>query len=172
MKAEESDGARTRPIQESYRPGKEFIEGLHRPGDSQRCLLGSFKGQRLGGQLPQHDMKKGDDGEGDGESDGVQYRFGDTASERDFEQVRDDRFSEPAQSQRGQRNAELRGRDIGVEIVYQTEQTFSSPVACISESCDTRAAHSDKGELGGDKKPVGKDEKENEKDIEGCQHSL
>ncbi len=50
---------------------------------------------------------------------------------RTFEQGRDGRFTDDGEGERGERDAELRGGEIGVEIVEQAEQADRPPVALL-----------------------------------------
>ena len=164
---EETDGARARPVEQAYRPLEDFVEGVcigQETASATRSALSSAI--VFGASSPMHDVEEGDDGEGDGERDGVERRLGDAPGERRFEQVCDDGLADPAQRERGHRDAELRGGDVGVEVVEQTEQAARAAVAGGGERLDARASDADEGELRGDEEAVGDDQKKDDENAD------
>jgi hypothetical protein len=88
----------------------------------------------------------------------VQRRLGHAPLERLLEHVREDRLADPAQRERGHRDAELRGRDVGVQLVEQGDEKARAPVPRLDHHLDAGAPHADEGELDGDEEAVGQNE--------------
>jgi hypothetical protein len=133
---------------------------VQRPRDGERDALGSFERHRLRGQLAEDDVEEGDDREGDGERDGVQRHLGDAPLERLLQKARDHRLADPPQGERRHRDAELRSRDVGVEVVEEAEEPPRGAVAVRGQRLDARAADADQCELRGHEEPVEQDEEE------------
>ena len=77
-------------------------------------------GDRLRRQLAEDDVQDGDDHEGDRRGDRVRDRLGAarrSASKQRLDEVRERRLADPAEGQGGQRDAELRRGEIGVEML-------------------------------------------------------
>jgi hypothetical protein len=115
-------------------------------------------------------VEEGDDGEGDGEREGVQHRLGDAPLEGDFQQVRDGGFAQPAERERGERDAELGGGNVGVQVVNQAQEPLGSLVARARQRRNAGAAHTDQRKFGRDEKAVSEDEEEDKKDVKGGDH--
>ena len=88
----------------------------------------------------------------------MKHRLGDAIREGAFEQVRNRRLADPAQGQRGERNPELRRREIRVQIIQQFEQSSGAAITGGRQRLYARAAHADQRELCGDEKSIGQDE--------------
>ena len=77
---------------------------------------------------------------------------------RTFEQSRDRRFTNPAQGERSERDSELAGRQVSVEVLQQTPSAAWPSDCPGGERLDTRRAHADERKLRGDKKAVSCDQ--------------
>ena len=69
-------------------------------------------------------------------------------------------FADPAQTEAGEGDAELGGREGGVEVLGGLKGEFYAPAAGLLERAELADADLHEGEFGGDKKAVGSDEGE------------
>ena len=119
----------------------DHVEPAKRHGDGQRRSLGLADGDRLGHQFPEDDGDEGDEDEGDDR--GQQSGF-----MADAEQVGEGHGAQPAEAQAGDGDAELRGREIGVEVVDDVVGHPGAAAAVGGQLGHARVAHLDDGELG------------------------
>jgi hypothetical protein len=112
----------------------------------------------------------------DDEGDDVERRLGVRAehsfedwAEHRLDEGGDGRLADDGERERGQRDAELRGRKIRVEVVEQAEQAAGAAVARGGQRLDARAAHADEGELGRDEISVDEYDDQNQDQLE-CRH--
>ncbi|MCY1449474.1 hypothetical protein D9M71_662120 [compost metagenome] len=101
-------------------------------------------------------MQVRDDEEGDEERDRLDqlWRVHAHVRQQRFEQVGEGRLTDPAQAQRGQRDAQLAGRKVGVELVVHLAQDAAAPAMQLGDGVDARRAQLDHGELGGNEEAV------------------
>src|SRR5829696_3196034 len=71
MQAKQPHRSRACPVKHLNRPAKDPVKDLHWQGDSEGSLFGALECESLWGQLAKHDVKKGDDAEGDRKSESV-----------------------------------------------------------------------------------------------------
>jgi len=102
------------------------------------------------------DVRDGFDGVLVANADGVQWRVKPPGEER---------FSEPAESEAGEGDAELRRREIGVEVFGDVDGQADAPVAGLEHRPQLRGADFDDGKLSGNKEPVGQHEQQNYEDL-------
>ena len=88
-----------------------MFENIKRFGNDKRIGFGVLNSQRLRHQFAEHHVQKGNETESDAEADRMQQYFvvGKIMSEQVFQQVGNRRFADPAEAERGQRDAKLDG---------------------------------------------------------------
>ena len=132
VEAEEPDGARRRPSR-AARMGqlKRLVEKLHRPGRRPaRPFRPAQAPSIFGASSPSTMCRKVMMREGDGERDDVERRSRRRGrASGTSSRCATDGLADPAEGERGERDAELRGRDVGVEVVEQPEQARGAAVA-------------------------------------------
>ncbi|MNM95023.1 hypothetical protein D3C81_1074480 [compost metagenome] len=77
--------------------------------------------------------------------------------------MRKGRFTDPAQAQRGEGNAQLAGRKIGVQLVVHGAQDLPAPAMLHGNRLDLGRAQFDHGELGGNEKAVEQHQQQSKK---------
>ena len=95
------------------------MEHLNRPRNPQGGDLGAPESEALRRELANHDVETGDRGESDADGDAVRRRrrkLADKKRERRLEEMRQGEFADPAQCERRQRDAELRGGNVRVQV--------------------------------------------------------
>lgn len=95
-------------------------------------------------------------------------RFDADARQQWFEQVGEGRLTDPAQAQRSQGDAQLAGRQVGVQLLVHGAQDVSAPAVTAGNGFHLGGAQLDHGELGGDEEAVEQHEeqgKENQTEI-------
>jgi hypothetical protein len=140
------------------------VEDVDGTGHPQRGRFRPLQCQTLRRQLTEDDVQDRDDGEGEGEADGVRQRRAlggrqpGEALQRRFDQVGEGRFANPAQGEAGDGDAKLGRGDVGIEVIEAAQDGGGPSVALRRQMLDAGAADGDQGELGGDEEPVGEDE--------------
>ncbi|MNY42248.1 hypothetical protein D3C86_1771180 [compost metagenome] len=74
------------------------------------------------------------------------------------------RLADPAQAQRGQGDAQLAGRQVGVQLVVHGAQDVPAPAVLGGQGLDLGGAQPDDGELGGDEEAVEQHQQQGEQD--------
>ena len=93
------------------------VEHAQGTGGVQGVLLGGEDGEGLRDELADHYVQGGHDEEAHGHADGVHRRLGEAPGQkRCFQNGGDGRLAQPADGQRCQRDAELAGRQVGVDV--------------------------------------------------------
>ena len=128
----------------------------HGPGQQQNHGLGLLNGNGFGGQLAENHMQQGDDTKAHGHGNG---RYHGGVAEADELQRRAQhlghrRFTQPAQAEAGQGNAQLANRQIGVQMGNAEQRALGPFVAARGQQFQLRFTHFDKGELGRHEKTV------------------
>ena len=88
------------------------------------------------------------------------------ASRGGAQEVGQGRLAHPAETQAGHRDAELGGRQVGIEVIDQVLGYFRVPSAFAGEFGDAGAPHLDDGELGRYEEAVQKHEHEHGDDAD------
>ncbi|MNE13964.1 hypothetical protein D3C80_1068200 [compost metagenome] len=125
------------------------VEQVQRHGGPQRQQLGLADGPGLGRQLADHDVQVRDDEEGDEERDRLD-QLGAVHAEigqQWFQQVGEGGLTHPAQAQRGEGDAQLAGRQVGVELVVNLAQDVATPAVLFGDGLYACSAQLDHGEL-------------------------
>ena len=139
------------------------VEDEHRQGHAQHDLLDVLDGHRLRRQFAEHDVQARDDGEGERQCNRVADDIIESDGVRDRQdQRRDGRFADPAEAERGERDAELCHGKRCVKVVGQLLGVLRLTAALLDERLETRGAYLDAGKLCRDKEAVHRDEEENE----------
>ncbi|MCY1532296.1 hypothetical protein D9M68_675610 [compost metagenome] len=79
-----------------------------------------------------------------------------------LQQVGEGRLADPAQAQGGQGDAQLAGRQVGVQLVVHGAQDAAPPAVLVGDGLDAGGAQLDHGELGGHEEAVEQHEEEGE----------
>ena len=115
----------------------------------------------LRSEFAQDDVQRGDQGEGDRDRDAVGGGSRDArreARQQRLDQIGERRLADPTEGERGDGDAELRGSQVGVEVVDRPLQRGSVPATGSDEFRDASAPHGDQTELGADGKAVCRNE--------------
>ena len=83
-----------------------------------------------------------------------------------MQHVRDERFAHPAEPQAGQRDPELRGRQISVQMRDDVASDPAALPALIGEGSNLAVANFDDGKLGRDEETVEEHEKEDGENLQ------
>jgi hypothetical protein len=68
--------------------------------------------------------------------------------------MRERRFADEAQGERGHGDAELRGGDVGIEMRHRRLHEARPGAPLVHQLVDAGLAHTDQREFGGDEKPL------------------
>ena len=153
-------GVVEQPDRGKHRP----VEDVERRRRPQRRAARQPDRDRLRHQLAEDDVEHADGGERGGERDRVEQggrHAGDTGDER-LDQPGEGRFADPAEGDRGEGDAELGRRQIGVEVPEHVRGQPRAALAGLDVRLDLGRAHLRQGELGGDEKAVERDQQEAE----------
>ena len=93
----------------------------------------------------------------------MQDRVGHVVLEQGIEQAGDGRFADPSQSQRGEGDAQLCGRDVRVQIVDDPQQALVPPVSFGGQGRYAGTAHGHQGKFRSHEKAVGQHQKYHQK---------
>jgi hypothetical protein len=125
--AEEPDHGVGRSVENVDARQKEVVEELHEGGDEQRGSLGPGDSYALGCKLSEDHVQEGyrPEGCGEGYDVGAALRYAQRLQER-LEDMGEGGFSYPPEPQRGDRDAKLAHREVGVQppggVLYQTRR--------------------------------------------------
>jgi hypothetical protein len=139
------------------------VEGVQRPRDPARDPLGvddrvDLRHLFAGGDVPRRDEDVGDRD---------RHRRGDRMGEALqpwLDELGDRRLAQEADAQRGQRDAELAGRQVLAEVVELGEHEPRPAVAAVDHLLDPGAARAHERELRGDEEAVGEDQHDDRAD--------
>ena len=148
-------GGVERPVE---RPADE-VEGVQRPGDGQGGRLGLADGEGLRHLLAQHDVERGEQQEADRERDAVQGGGVEAREpEQGLQEGRDHRLADPAEAERGHRDAELAGGEVGLEAARDVQRQPCRPAAVLGQALEPHLARLHERELGRDEERVGREQ--------------
>ena len=130
---------------------KDVVENEEWGGDPEGDGLGALDGEGLGGEFAENNVEKGDDGKRDREGDrrdggGIAEA---PAREEWLDAVGDVGFADPAQTEAGEGDAELGGREGGVEVLGGLKGEFYAPAPGLLQRAELADADLDEGKLGG-----------------------
>ena len=142
------------------------VEGVQRRGRPQRQQLGLADRPGLGRQLADDDVQVGNDEERREEGDAVHQcrRLDAEAGQHGFEQVGEGRLADPAKPQRGQGDAQLAGREVGIHLVVHGAQDVPAPAMRLGQGIDLGRAQTHDGELRGDEERTERDQQRGHQD--------
>jgi CBS domain containing-hemolysin-like protein len=116
--------------------------------------------------IAEHDVQVRDYGECEHECDHLgRLRADAQAGEQRFEQARECRFADPAEAERGERDAELAGRQIGVQMAVHVAEQASAPAAAGGQGRGLGLAQLDQREFGGDEEAVQQHQQQGSADV-------
>jgi hypothetical protein len=120
--------------------------------------------QRLGRQFAHHDVQEGNHAERHHERERMDHRDrGDAHGQQHrLHQARESRLADPAQAQRGERDAQLAGRQVGVELAVDLAEDASAHALAFGDGAHAGFAQSDDAELGSDEEAVQHDQENGE----------
>jgi hypothetical protein len=72
------------------------------------------------------------------------------------------RLTDPAESQRGDRDAELRSSDVSVEVLERFLDVSGAGIAGFRHLVDSASSNRNKGEFGGDEERIKRHQKQND----------
>jgi len=138
---------------------RDRVKDAHGPGDDQGGRFGALEGEDLGRLFADDDMEEDDQRENDRGGEGM----GGGCAEADVgedgrKDVGEGEFAEPADPEAGQRDADLGGGEIGVEMAQQVKGRARAKNLFRRQTLETRFTHLHERELGGDEKTVERDE--------------
>jgi hypothetical protein len=142
-------------VQHADERGEGPAEQLERPGRDQRGRLGLLDRDRLRGQLAEHHVQHRDDDEGDDDRRQRRRRRAkpDRLEDR-LQELRERRLAEPAQAQAGERDAELAGGEVPVDVLDLPAREHGVAAPLLGELLEPRRPRAGQGELGGDEEAV------------------
>src|SRR5690606_17502603 len=115
-------------------------------------------------QFSNHDVEEGDDRESQEKGNAVhQFRllYADETEDR-FEQVGKGRLADPAETQRGERDAELAGGEIGIHLAVDARKYFTAPSILLRNRLDAGLSQLDQAEFGRHEETVEEHQKQGE----------
>jgi hypothetical protein len=132
------------------------VKTVQRHRTPQADGFGVADGERFRRQFADHDVEEGNHAEGDHEGHAVDDFFGGHAgqAEQGLQQAGEGRFADPAQAQRGEGDAELAGRQVGVELAVHLEQDAPAQAAGLGDGAHARFTEGDDAELGRHEKAI------------------
>ncbi len=80
-----------------------------------------------------------------------------------LQQVREGRFTDPAQAQRGEGDTQLTGRKVGVQLAMDLAQNVPAPAVLVGNGFNLGRAQFDHGELCRNEKAVEQDQEQSKK---------
>ena len=160
LDAEQLQHSHRGDVQEPGDGPRGYVEPAERQRDGKRRGLRLADGQGLRHQLPEDDGDERHDDEGQDRGDGAVHM-------RVLKQMGEGHRAQPAQSQAGGGDAQLRSRQIRRQVGDDVVCHPGSPAAVGRKFRDAGVAHLDDGELGDDEERVDDDEYEDADYLKG-----
>ena len=150
------------PDRRVHRP----VEAVQRQRTPQADRLRGADRQRLRRQFAHHDVQEGDHAERDHEGHAVDQLFVGDAEQGEgrFEDAGKSRFADPAQAQRGQGDAQLAGRQIGVELAMDFVEDAAAQAAAFRNRAHAGFAKGDDAEFGRHEEAVQRHQEQGQND--------
>jgi len=153
-----------RAVQQADRGRHDLREDHQRDHQIATHGLGLHECDRLRGQLAEHDVQEGDDDERGGGAchrvHGRRWRSDAERGERPVHESRERGLADPAQAERRERDPELRGRDVAVQVLHGGLGRLRETVALARHLIDSAAPRAHQRELGGNEKRVRNDQED------------
>ena len=152
------------------------LENEHRQRDGQDDMLDVLDRHRLRRKLAEHDVAARDDGESERERNRVPDSVIEACHPRERQdQRRDERLADPAETERSERDAELRDGKRGVEVVGELLGIRRPLVPRLDQRLKARRTDFHNRKFRCDEEAVHEDEEEDEEklkedrdDVHGC----
>ena len=153
-------------------------ENQYRAKDSPKCeqwtrtdqchASGKIESEGFGGEFTRDHVDEGDRGEPQCQRHSVDCQSGPQTdrSEQGLDDTRQRGFADPPQSETGERNPELSGRDRVILVLDRLLGGFRAAAALGDPEFDLRPANRDEGEFGGDEIGIDGDENDNSEQTE------
>ena len=157
--AQEEVGGEVEEADDRPEDGVEQSQGrAEQEGD----LNGLADGERLRGQFAKHDVEERDERERNDEGDGRDDRRRGDAGQMEcrLDHVGEEGLAEPTQSEAGQGDAQLGGRDVGLEMGGDVFGELGAGVTLLDQGVELAGPDLDDGQLRGDEEPVEQDQRE------------
>jgi hypothetical protein len=174
LQTDQPHHAVTDAVEERDRVVEEPLEEVERDGHPERGRLGALQRDTLRGEFAEDDVE----GRRDGERDDQRHRVGADdrlgtvqkreAREQGVEQGGDRGFSDEAEPERGHRDPELRGGDVGVEVFEGAVDLPRAGTPLVGQLLHPGLADADERELGGDEEAVQQDEPKHRYQAQEC----
>ena len=142
------------PVEERDERLEDLREEVERARDEPRRGLGLLNRPDLRDLLAERDVQGGGQQVGEGERDAERHRVRNVVAEQRLDEGRHRRLAEEADGQRGERDAELAGRQVAREVVEQDERGGRALAPLLRVLLEVRAADAHERELGRDEVPV------------------
>ena len=124
-------------------------------GDQQRRPLGLADGDRLRGQLAEHDVQEGDDQEGEPQAHRMdEVGIGGQRGDQRPDQPGERRLADPAETQARERDSQLGRGEVGVEMARHVPRQPGAADPVGDVRLELGRPDADQGELGGHEEAV------------------
>ena len=148
------------------------VEPDQRRGRAQRPALGGEDGERFGDELADDDVQRRHDEVADRHADGDDGRLGQAEHrEQGLEQLGDGGLAQPAQRQRRQRDAQLAGGQVSVDVLGDLHGVLGARLAFVDRKLELRFADADQRELRDDEERVHDEEHDDKTEANGDGHT-
>jgi hypothetical protein len=158
-----------RAVEQLHERIEHAIEHAHRQRDGERDRLGARDRHDLGRLLADHDVEHGDEHERRADRDRMRSACGPRPErgEPRPDQAGEGGLADPSQRQRRERDTDLAGGEVGVELRQHLLGRDCRGPALLGELAHAPGPHLDESEFGGDEEAVDQDEQDRER-----QHGL
>ncbi len=146
---------------------QDVVEKDQRPCDPQGNALRLLDSQRLRREFTEDDVEEGDRSERNTEAQRMPERdSGDTKLiEERFQPPREKRLAEPAEPEARQGDSQLRGREARIQVFQGAQGDRHAPIPGFQQRSELAVPHLDDGKLSSNEKAVGKNKKQDDKDL-------
>ncbi len=142
----------------------DLVERHQRAGREQRVAFGGENGERLGNKLAHHHVQRRHDEVPDGDGDHFEQRLGQAQqNEQRADDGRERRLTQPAERERGERDAQLTRGKVLVDVLGDDHGALRAGLPLLHRQLKLRFAHAHERELGDDEKRVHQQEQDDEK---------
>jgi hypothetical protein len=156
-----------RPVEEVDEGGEELAEELEGPRRHEHSGLGPLDGERLRRQLAEDDVEHGDDDEGDDHRSGARGRVAQADRLEDRpQQLGEGGLAQPAQAQACERDAELAGGEVAVDVLHLLAREHRGAPALLGQLLEAGRARAGERELGRDEEAVQQHQEECRDDLD------
>ena len=133
----------------------DLVERHKRASREQRIALGGEDGERLGNQLAHHHVQRGHDEVADGHGHHADQGLGQVQHlEQRTDKSGERGLAQPAQSQRRQRDAQLTGGQVLVDVLGNVHGAFRTLLALLDGQLELGFSNAHQSEFGDNEKRV------------------